>query len=73
MFTVDDFMRVEDVVKGERDWQSVRPCVRRAFEGMAYVLRRHERGAEATRAELEDAHADAFLALRDAHAREVLG
>lgn len=53
VFTVDDFMRVEDVVKGERDWQSVRPCVRRAFEGMAYVLRRHERGAEATRAELE--------------------
>ena len=52
-FTVDDFMRVEDVVKGEREWQSVRPCVRRALEGMAYVLRRHERGAEATREALE--------------------
>lgn len=52
-FGVDDFLRVEDVARGEREWRDVRPCVRRAIEGVAYVLRRHERGIDSTRGEVE--------------------
>ena len=49
-FAVDDFLRVEDVARGEREWTRVTPCVRRAIEGVAYVLRRHERESDRTRA-----------------------
>lgn len=52
-FGVDDFLRVEDVARGEREWRDVRPCVRRAIEGVAYVLRRHERGIDSARGEVE--------------------
>ena len=54
-FRVDDFMRVEDIAKGEREWRDVRPCVRKAIEGMAYVLRRHDRGVESARRDANDA------------------
>lgn len=46
---VDDFLSARDVANGEREWRDVKACVRRAIEGTAYVLRRHERALELAR------------------------
>ena len=42
-FAVDDFLRVDDVARGEREWRDVRPCVLRSVECVAYELRRHDK------------------------------
>ena len=47
-FAVDDFLRVRDVAEGEREWRDVKPCVRRAIEGLSYVARRHDQAIERT-------------------------
>ena len=56
-FAVDDFLRVDDVARGEREWRDVRPCVRRAVEGVAYVLRRHDKAIEGVRLRMDEAEA----------------